>query len=151
MPKIPELRSRNIGDPGLPGFVEGKTARTSGSPEARSIEIQMREVNTLEVDAGDLIRNLQSLDCRTIFGRPGREPVSVEVLKIDRPLVFNCLRSEASAARTPGIVSLVHAVGINTMAEWVESSGAVVKPRNLGVDYAPGVAIAPVLPLHTFN
>lgn len=153
------LSRDTIGDPYFPEFVKGQVAQAQATGEALCFEFQESDVAALSVDSTELVRNLQSIGCRTMLGGFGRDRVSVEILKhmrfdflkIDGSVVFNILRSEASVSKMRSIVRLAHAVGINTVAELVESPETVVKLRDLEVDYAQGVAIAPVLPLHAIT
>jgi len=148
-----------IGDPNFPKFVHEQVTHAQIPAEALCFEFQEANVAELPVDAAELVRNLRSLGCRTMLGGFGRNRVPVEIfkdmhfdfLKIDSSLVFNILRSEASVAKMRGIVRLAHTLGINTIADLVESPEAVVKLRDLEVDYAQGIAIGPVQPLHASN
>ncbi|MBI5910816.1 MAG: EAL domain-containing protein [Betaproteobacteria bacterium] len=153
------LSRDTIGDPYFPEFVQAQVAQSDLPAEALCFEFQESDVAALPVDSAELVRNLQSLGCRTMLGGFGRVRVSVEILKemrfdflkIDGSVVFNILRSEASVSKMRSIVRLAHTVGINTVAELVENPETVVKLRELEVDYAQGAAIAPVLPLHAIN
>ena len=153
------LSRDTIGDPYFPEFVQAQMAQSDLAAEALCFEFQEADVAALPVDSAELVRNLRSLGCRTMLGGFGRDRVSVEILKkmhfdflkIDGSLVLNILRSEASVSKMRSIVRLAHTVGTNTVAELVESPETIVKLRELDVDYAQGVAIAPVLPLHAIN
>ena len=154
-----KLSRDTIGDPYFPEFVQAQVAQSEIPAEALCFEFLEPDVIALAVDSAELVRNLQSYGYRTMLGGFGLDRVSLEILKemrfdflkIDGSLVFNLLRSEASVSKIRGIVRLAHAVGINTVAELVESPETVVKLRELEVDYAQGVAIADALPLHELN
>lgn len=153
------LSRDSIGDPFFPDFIKAQVEQSGLSAEALCLELQESDVNALPVDASDLVRNLRKLGCRTMLGGFGRDKILVEILKdmhfdfvkIDGSLVFNILRSDASATKIRSIVRLAHTLGINTVAELVESAETVSMLRNIEVDYAQGVAIAPVLPLHAVD
>lgn len=149
------LSRDTISDPYFPEFVHERLSQAGVSAEALCFELQEADVVGLPADSADLMRNLRPTGARVMLGGFGRERISVEVLKalhfdflkIDGAVVFNILRSEASLAKLRGIVRLAHTVGINTVAEMVESEQAVAKLRELEVDYAQGLAISAPLPL----
>lgn len=153
------LSRDTIGDPYFPEFVQEQVAQSNVPTEALCFEFLEPDVTALAVDSAELIRNLQSYGYRTMLGGFRHDRASLKILKemrfdflkIDGSLVYNLLRSEASVSKMRGIVRMAHAVGINTVAELVESPETIAKLRELGVDYAQGVAIADALPLHELN
>ncbi len=153
------LSRDTIGDPHFPEFVQAQLAQSSVPAEALCFEFLEPDVSALTVDSTELVRNLRALGCRTMLGGFGRDRVSLEILKemhfdflkFHGSLVFNILRNEASVSRMRTIVRLAHTVGINTVAELVESPETVDKLRDLEVDYAQGEAIAAAVPLHELN
>ena len=149
------LSRDSIGDPYFPDFVQEQLVQTRVPAEAMCFEFQETDVAELRVDTAELVGRLQSFGCRTMLGGVGREHIPVQILKdmhfdflkIDGSLVLNVLRNDASASRLRSIVRLAHTLGINTIAELVESREVLEKLRELEVDYAQGDGIAPVLPL----
>lgn len=153
------LSRDTIGDPYFPEFVQEHMAGSIVPADALCFEFLEPDVNALPVDSTELVRNLRAAGFRTMLGGVGRDRVSLEILKemhfdfikIHGSLVLSILRSEASVAKMRGIVRMAHTVGINTIAELVESPQTVAKLRDLQVDYAQGIAIAAALPLHEIN
>ena len=153
------LSRDSIGDPYFPEFVKAQIEQSDLPAETLGFEFQESDVAALRADSIELVRNLRSLGCRTMLGGFGRDRVSVDILKemhfdflkIDGSVALSILRSEASVTKLRSIVRLAHSLGINTVAELVESADTLVKLRDLEVDYAQGIAIAPVLPLDAIN
>jgi diguanylate cyclase (GGDEF)-like protein/PAS domain S-box-containing protein len=71
----------------------------------------------------------------------------VDYLKIDGSFVHNILSSPVDSAMVECINRLGHLVGIQTIAEYVDSQAILAQLRVLGVDYVQGYAIAHPSPL----
>lgn len=153
------LSRDTISAPYFPEFVKAQVAQWDVPAEALCFEFLEPDVTALAVDSAELVRNLRSYGYRTMLGAFRYDKISMEIikemhfdfLKIEGSLVYNLLRSEESVSKVRGIVRMAHAIGINTIAELVESPETVDKLRELGVDYAQGVAIACAVPLHDLN
>lgn len=153
------LSRDTISTPYFPEFVKAQVAQWHVSAEALCFEFLEPDVTALAVDSAELVRNLRSYGYRTMLGAFRYDKVSIEIikelhfdfLKIEGSLVYNLLRSEESVSKVRGIVRMAHAIGINTIADLVESPETVAKLRELGVDYAQGEAIASAVPLHDLN
>lgn len=148
-----------IGDPYFPKFVHAQVTASGVPADALCFELLEADVVALTIDAAELVRNLRALGFRTMLGGFGRDRVSLEILKDMRfdflklhgSLAFNILRNEASVTKVRSIVRMAHAIGINTVAELVESTETLHKLRELEVDYAQGEAIAASVPLSGLN
>ena len=149
------LSRDSIGDPYFPEFVHEQAAHHGVPPEALCFEIPESDAAALPADAAELARNLRAVGCRVMIGGFGREKAALDLLKdvhfdflkIDGSIILGLARSEASLARLKSIVRLAHTVGINTVAELVESAEIVERLRELEVDYAQGFAISGAMPL----
>ncbi len=153
------LSRDTISDPYFPDFVHERVSQSKLSAETLCFELQESDAVGLPADTAELVRNLRSIGSRIMLGGFGRDKVSIEILKelhvdflkIDGSIVMNFERNEATLARLRGIVRLAHTIGINTVAELVETEETLAKLRALGVDYAQGVAISAALPLNALN
>jgi EAL domain-containing protein (putative c-di-GMP-specific phosphodiesterase class I) len=67
-------------------------------------------------------------------------------LKIDRSFVSSVLLSDASASIVLAVVSLAHALGLECVAEGVESADTLAFLKENGCDYAQGYHIAKPMP-----
>ena len=66
----------------------------------------------------------------------------VDFLKIDGSLILNLQRSPVDLARVKAIQRVAKAIGIRTIAEFVEDSETVARLRGIGVDFAQGFGIS---------
>lgn len=71
----------------------------------------------------------------------------VDYVKIDGYFVKNILEDPVNAAMIDAINNLTHAIGLQTIAEFVENEQILHKLQALGVDYVQGYGIAKPTPL----
>src|SRR5271165_5617808 len=71
----------------------------------------------------------------------------VSVIKIDGSFVRDVLTSPRSESMVKAVAQLARAMGITTVAEYVETDDLRIRMANLGVDYGQGFAIGKPLPL----
>jgi EAL domain-containing protein (putative c-di-GMP-specific phosphodiesterase class I) len=71
----------------------------------------------------------------------------VDYLKIDGNLVRGIATEAVSCVMVEAINRIGHAMGIETVAEWVENADILEKLRELGVDYGQGFYLGRPLPL----
>lgn len=67
--------------------------------------------------------------------------IKVNFLKIDGGLVCNMLHNPINLAKVVSINRIAHTIGIQTIAETVETEDVIAKLRELGVDFAQGFGI----------
>lgn len=73
--------------------------------------------------------------------------LKVDYLKIDRDFVKDIAHDAFGRSMVEATNHIVHAAGIRTIAEFVESDNIVATLRRIGVDYAQGYAIANPCPV----
>jgi len=66
----------------------------------------------------------------------------VDYLKIDGSFVKNIGNSPSDLAIVEGFNRIAHAMGLETIAEFVEDMAILEKLREIGVDYAQGYGIS---------
>jgi len=71
----------------------------------------------------------------------------VDYLKIDGSFVRNIAEDQTDLAMVSSINQVAHIMGIETIAEYVESDAIRVALESLGVDYGQGFALARPAPL----
>jgi diguanylate cyclase (GGDEF)-like protein/PAS domain S-box-containing protein len=71
----------------------------------------------------------------------------VDFLKIDGGFVRDMLRESIDHSMVEAINQLGHVIGIQTIAEFVESDAILERLRTLGVDYAQGFGIGRPMPI----
>ncbi len=75
------------------------------------------------------------------------QQLPIDYLKIDGRFVRNMLEDRMDAAIVRSVNDLGHALGIGTVAEFVENEAIREQLREMGVDYAQGYGIARPAPL----
>lgn len=149
------LSRATIADPYFPDFVRAQLAAFNVPGEALRFELQEADVLANPGDAAHLVQHLSQLDCWSVLCGFGRDKVSFDILKdlpvgflkIDSSIVLKMLRDESALAKLKSINRVAHTVGINTIAELVESDEMIAKLRQIGIDYAQGMAIGIPMPL----
>lgn len=99
---------------------------------------------------------LKEAGCRITLSGFGHDAVSIDVLKglpldyikIDGNVVLNILRDPVEQAKAVAINRVAHAIGIKTIAEFVESDEILARLRKIGIDYAQGFGVSRPLPLN---
>lgn len=151
------LSRDSIADPYFADFVQGELA-TCGIPgEALRFELQASDVSANPADAAHLVQELARAGCHCVLSGFGRGKIDFDILKglpvgflrIDSSIVFRMLRDEAALGTLRAIARVARTVGIGTIAELVESEEQIARLREIGVDYAQGLAIGPPVPLKT--
>jgi EAL domain-containing protein (putative c-di-GMP-specific phosphodiesterase class I) len=69
------------------------------------------------------------------------------VLKIDGSFVRDSIMNGRSESMVKAVAQLARAMGITTVAEYVETDEIRIRMANLGVDYGQGFAIGKPVPL----
>ena len=144
------MSAQTIADGQFPAFV-GQALRDFGLPGSLlCFELQESDLLHWADDAIRLIGLLQPEGCRfAICGFRGNRAsfdllrrVPVDFLKIDGSLILNIQRSAVDLARVKAIQRVAKAIGIKTIAEFVEDSETVAQLRGIGVDFAQGFGIS---------
>ncbi|MEE8108961.1 MAG: EAL domain-containing protein, partial [Gammaproteobacteria bacterium] len=71
----------------------------------------------------------------------------IDFLKIDGQFITEILDDEASSAIVEAITRMSHAMGVQTIAEYVKNSSIKAHLKEIGVDYVQGFGIARPRPL----
>jgi diguanylate cyclase (GGDEF)-like protein/PAS domain S-box-containing protein len=146
------LSARQLLDPSLPRTVAGILARQRFPPGRLRLEVT--ESNFIENvdDAIDVFEELRAIGvrfCLDDFGK-GHSSMSslqrfpLDVLKIDRSFV-SPLEGERSTEITRTLVLLAHSLGMEAVAEGVETTGQHHRLQELACDCAQGFFLAPPL------
>ena len=105
------------------------------------------------------IRSLRKLGCRFALDDFGSglssfaylKCLPVDYLKIDGHFVSNMLQDQVDACTVQAISQVARSIGIETVAEGVESKEVLDKLRDIGIDYAQGFYLARPAPMQTFD
>ena len=71
----------------------------------------------------------------------------VDYLKIDGGFVTGLVGSDIDQAMVEAVHHIGHMMGLETIAEWVESQAILLKLRQIGVNYGQGYALGHPRPL----
>lgn len=145
------LSRDTIADPYFSDFVRTELNAHGVPSEALHFEFQASDVQANPADASHLVQELSRLGCSSVLAGFGRDKVDFDMLKglpvgflkIDSSIIYRILRDNAALGTLKTITRVAHTVGIHTIAELVESNEQIAKLREVGVDYAQGLAIGP--------
>jgi EAL domain-containing protein (putative c-di-GMP-specific phosphodiesterase class I) len=144
-----------ICDAAFPEFV-GQKLSSCGVPGATvCFEVTELDAASEPENLARFAADLRRHGCLLALSGFGRESVSFDSLrdfkadfvKIDGSVVLGILRNKVLFARVAGIARVAKAIGVRSVAELVESREIVGKLREVGVDFAQGIAIANPVPL----
>ena len=148
------LSSRQVSDPGVVRTVSDVLADTGLDPQRLSLEI----TETVLIDDADAaletLGRLKELGVRLVlddFGT-GYSSLShvkrfpIDVLKIDRSFIDGLGRDPEDSAIVTAVISMGRALGVNIVAEGVETEEQAAHLRALGCNLAQGSLFARPLP-----
>ena len=106
-------------------------------------------------DAQIFIRSLKNIGCRFALDDFGSglssfaylKNLPVDLLKIDGMFVRNIITDPIDEAMVRSINEVGHIMGMETIAEFVETEEIMERLRQLGVDYAQGYTISRPRPI----
>ena len=149
------LSGASICDEGFLQFVQNRFEHYKTPPKRICFEITETAAITNLTQAAVLIRELRSLGCRFSLDDFGSgmssfaylKHLPVDYLKIDGGFVKDMIDDPIDCAMVEAINHIGHVMGIQTIAEFVESEQIMAKLREIGVDFAQGYGIEKPKPL----
>jgi len=153
------LSGRSLGDNRFLDFVLAEVGNAGVDPGLLTFEITETAAVANFAQAQQFIVALRNVGCRFALDDFGSglssfaylKHLPVDYLKIDGHFVRDLGEDPVSLAMVEAINHLGHVMGIQTIAEYVESPEVLEKLRALGVDYAQGFAIQQPAPIGTAN
>jgi EAL domain-containing protein (putative c-di-GMP-specific phosphodiesterase class I) len=153
------LSGSSLTDEHLLHYIQGKLAEYEVSPRLVCFEITETATIANMNRALRLISELRARGCRFALDDFGTGLASfaylkhlpVDFLKIDGSFVKDIVRDPVNLAIVKATNEIGHALGIKTIAEYVEDVETLHALRELGVDYGQGFGIARPRPLETFE
>lgn len=139
-----------LGDPEFPEFLRGTLQEYEADASCLCFEVPYAELELRNETAAEFIRQVRACGCRVALGGFGRDNVSfdrirgfqVDIIKMDGSLVLGLLRDPVSLAKVTTIDRVAKKIGVQTVAELVESDELITRLRELGIDYAQGFGIS---------
>ena len=143
------LSAESINDGRFPSFVREQIALHKVPPQAVCFEITETLAVANLTKAAELIRELKELGLRFALDDFGAGMCSfaylkhlpVDYVKIDGAFVRDMFAEPMNLEVVSAINNIAHSLGMKTIAEFVETEGALNKLREMGVDYAQGHAV----------
>jgi len=144
------LGGTSLADPGFVDFLERRLASAAIPANRICFEItETSAISNLRTIRG-AVRRLHTLGCRFALDDFGSglsafgylKELEIDYIKIDGSIVRNMATSELDAAMVRAINDIGHAVGVRTIAEFVETPEVRERLVALCVDYGQGYCIA---------
>lgn len=151
------LSGHTINDTSLLAFISGELEKSRFRADHLCIEITETAAIRNFNHAADLMAVLREHGCRFALDDFGRgvssmaylKHLSVDYLKIDGSFILNMADNQIDQAMVSAMNQMAHALGIETVAECVESAKVVEELCSIGVDYVQGFAIGTPKPIET--
>jgi diguanylate cyclase (GGDEF)-like protein/PAS domain S-box-containing protein len=144
------LSGQNLTDASFLSFVLEQIRRHAVPPGKLCFEITETAAVTHLERARDVISTLREAGCHFSLDDFGSglcsfgylKSLPVDFLKIDGRFVKDLLEDPIDRAMVDAINRMGHLMGLNTVAEFVESPRIIEELRSIGVDFAQGFAVS---------
>ena len=145
----------SIGDPAFLDFLEGSVRDSGLPPGILCFELTETAAVSNLARADRLMQRMRALGCDFALDDFGTglsslaylKSLPVSVLKIDGSFVRDTLANQRTELMVRAIAQLAHTMGMETVAEFVETDELRIRMASLGVDYGQGYAIGRPQPL----
>jgi EAL domain-containing protein (putative c-di-GMP-specific phosphodiesterase class I) len=153
------LSGNSINDSGFQSFIKSEIGKYNIPPDVLCFEITETVAIANIQSAAMFIQELRKLGCRFALDDFGSglssfaylKNLQVDYLKIDGSIVREIDKDPVNAAMVLSIQQLGCAMGLKTVAEFVETSAILEKLVEIGVDFAQGFGIAEPAPLENLR
>ncbi len=143
------LASQSMTDVSFISYLESCVEKSGVPPQALCFEITERFASSGNISVAESMRRLEALGCEVALDDFGANAPSYGYLrsvpahyfKIDGSLVLAAPNDRVARAVISSIVRMAGDLGVQTVAESVESDSELQAMRALGVDYAQGFLI----------
>ena len=144
------LSAATLGDPAFAGFIRQELARTGIPANCLSFEITETAAIANFTGARHLIDELRGIGCKFALDDFGSgmssfaylKHLPVDSLKIDGAFVRDIATDPIARAMVASINEIGHLMGLETIAEFVESEAILAELKAIGVDFAQGFGLA---------
>jgi len=140
------LSVQSITDDQFISFVEDCVIKSGLPPQALCFDITERFASTGSISVSESMKRLEALGCEVALDDFGANPpaygylrsIPAHYFKIDSSLVGAAPTDRVARAMISAIVRMASDLGVQTVAESVESDVELQAVRSLGVDFAQG-------------
>lgn len=152
------LSGQSLTDPELTVHILDNMKRYGIAPECICFEITETTAIRDIVSAQTTFTQLKSIGCKLSLDDFGTglssfsylKEMPVDYLKIDGSFVRSIIEDGVSLAMVTSINHVGHVMGLQTIAEYVESDELAVRLKQIGIDHLQGYAIAKPCDLHEY-
>jgi EAL domain-containing protein (putative c-di-GMP-specific phosphodiesterase class I) len=149
------ISGQSLGAADFLDFVTEQIDATRVAPSNLCFEITETSAVSELAHALRFIDTLKGLGCRFALDDFGTgvssfsylKTLPVDYLKIDGGFVTGLVGSDVDQAMVEAVHHIGHMMGLETIAEWVESRAILLKLRQIGVNYGQGYALGHPRPL----
>jgi diguanylate cyclase (GGDEF)-like protein/PAS domain S-box-containing protein len=149
------ISGQSLGAADFLDYVTDQINATRVAPRSLCFEITETSAVSELAHALRFIDTLKGLGCRFALDDFGTglssfsylKTLPVDYLKIDGVFVTNLAADEVDQAMVEAVHHVGHMMGLETIAEWVESPAILAKLRQIGVNYGQGYALGRPRPL----
>jgi len=143
------LSGTSIGDDRFANFITEAIGSSPLPPGTINFEIAETAVIRRVAETGKLMSTLREMGCRFALDDFGSalssfdylKKLPVDYLKIDGSFIRDLLLDRTDQIFVRSIIDIAHELNIKAVAEFVDSDELLQVIRNLGADYAQGLAI----------
>jgi len=144
------LSARSLCIPEFVDYLAGRLESSSLSPQRICFEVsETSAISNLRPLAG-VVKRLRALGCRFALDDFGSglsafgylRNLEIDYIKIDGGVVRNMMGDDMNAAMVRAINEIAHVIGVQTIAEFVETPQIFDRLHAMGVDFAQGHSIA---------
>lgn len=148
------ISGNDIGDSSFIGFIRKVVKEKEVDPSSLIFEItETAAVNDLAVAKG-FIEDLKSMGISFALDDFGvgftsfkyLQEMAIDYIKIDGSFIRNLDKNDSDKIFVKAIVDVAHALGVKTVAEYVENEPIIDIVRDLNVDYAQGYFVSKPVP-----
>lgn len=149
------LSGDSLGDPQLHDFIRATLGETHVAPAKIGFEITETAAIGNLTRANQLIGELRRIGCAFSLDDFGSgvssfaylKALTVDWLKIDGLFIGNIVNDRVDYEMVRSITEIGHVMGKKVVAESVESPAVLARLKQIGVDYAQGLALGPPVAL----
>jgi PAS domain S-box-containing protein len=144
-----------IADSGFPEFLRLTLLEYGVPGSVLCFEISDSDLSLRTAEVAEFANRVRECGCRVALSGFGRDRVlfelirgfRVEFLKIDGSVILDILQDPVKLAKVIAITGVAKKIGVQIIAELVESEEIIVKLREIGIDFAQGFGISRPRPL----